>query len=673
MTHIPLRTKFAFTGQLQLTEEQRQDLRGQSLVVNLVDAQGERRRVSAQDVQFDVNTGVATVSLQSSVFSAERALTAAERLSAMGQFEERRTQAERGFRQNALGYSRLEIHPEKPSPSGVFSFYTQQWLSLPAMARLSDQRVQSLSSEVITGLRVGRVQAIVFDEAGAPIRSALLTVVPLLAKGNRQTDLQPWNFVDEARLSPIGSLTAEDGTALIWPVPAQIDPRTGGEPKFQVLATANGFCPAVTPVLGQSDLATPVKVILRTCSKGEVQIDSPAWTVAFAPNVKTSSAATESLPAGSALTNQETLQLVFSNRSPVVRGIKVSLLDGVSEQSAVLSEQRFEVFQPQVTIDLPEFFKSGTSSSGPFSIVVESLLSARDTAAGVKPARALLYGEKLVRRLAPVSATRFIVRGAMGVDNIISGQSGSNFELIYRDCVAGTLLSLVFSDVPVSNPNLRWFACDPAGNVLKVDDYATSLSAIGGFKSVQFFIMDTYGNVSRDDTRNRINQRENVWVDFGSPQANQLVFGENIDVVPVATSLPVNEDLPSVQVLRPTNVTQFQVALRSGRCTEISGVDPIKDGVDSTEFRGQKIAKLYAGPQKNFDDMLSAAADCQGGGVTLGAATVVFPAGNIQSPAKIFVTLFDMSGNLGSVELSVPRCNADPPSTVPSENVCWNP
>jgi hypothetical protein len=666
VSEVPTRARFKVSGTLKLSDAQRALAIARSPQFSIVDAKGERRIIPAQSAVFDAVSGRFAFAVSRQDFYSRRGLSPAESLASLGQISPESALPVQGFRGSELGHLRFEVFlSNENSESSILPLYAQRWVTLPVLSRFGQNNALAVDSLPIESTQVAQLRARIVDAQSRPIAGALVTIVPLQSSTSREADAELLDFTRDGNFTPIAAQSDVEGRVVLWPVP--LDPQ--GNKQFQVIATADGYCTSTSRPRIAREKNDEVEVQLQQCSIEQKNAVDPTWDVSLVSPLAKLESATATLPSGTYLTNADSIELEFKSKSSLKRGFRIRIYEGTQAQGTMLSQQLFRVFAPRIKVALPSMFKDRTSTRGSFVILVESLLSEEDIAAGMKSERATFTFDKIVRSLSSVFASRFQIVGATGTENVISGDPTVPFWVKYLDCSEGMKFALSFSETESFTPPLVWHTCQPQGNLLTLADLGIQLTRAGGFKNAAFFLKDRYENISRDDPVNKINQRSNVWFDFGSPDLSGVDLGSEIDIVPANTTLPVSTK-PAAAQLQPSTAGQYVLTLRQNACSGVPGIDAVADGNDPTLGRGQKISKIFVGSNKTRSEMLSASVNCENSGIALGDARVDFPASTSTDPATLRVTVFDLAGNAASRTYSVPLCTGGAPA---SENVCWSP
>lgn len=662
---VPLRGTFLVEGQLALTPEIENKLKSSPANFAWVDKEGVRQPLSG--VSFDKTTGRFSFEFKRDNLIRRIGYSLPELNALMGFNRPLERLSAQGYDQNETGFIRLEVFSEVSlGDSGEIVYYTQKLAGLPMSASFSTNRSLNMDPVPIQTLKVGSIKVNVKDSSGKPVEGALVSVIPLAIFEGKSDDFRPFNFRQQSIFTPSGSLSNAQGSAHTWPVPLGVDKTS----KFQISVSHPNFCTQVSAPAFHDSALPAVNVTLTSCTEQQRSNKQIDWDVAFPSNLFILSQPRGSLPAGTAFTNEEKVELQFTNKSSTLRGLTVRIHEGNDTGAPVILTQEFSTFADKLVVNLPPTFNNGTSASGRFLINLIARVSDEDKAAGIKEFSKTLDGNKGVFRLEPVRQTDFQILGHNSVLNLISGQDGQEFKVKYTQCKAGIKIGIVISEDGKKEPAANLVPCNVNGNTFTLKDVFKGFSKKVGNNVIQFFRTDEFNNISADDISAVPTQnRRLIEVDYGSPNALDAALGLLTAIVPNNTNLPVSPDGLARSQITPASVNNFSfIFTEQSSFSSCNLVDPVPvedlDPPDSNS--GKAVGQFYVGPVKSRSAMLADSLNCERVKFVLSTDTVTFPA-DAAASATLTLTLFDKAGNSSSGELLIPPCSA----ADNGEGVCW--
>ncbi len=665
---VPLRGTFLVTGKIALTDALAERLKTSPLTFAWVDKNGVRNPIN--NVNMDNVTGEFSFDFKRENLIRKMGYSLPEYTALMGWARPLERLSSQGYDLNETGFLRLEAYSEITNgDSGDITTYIQKIAGLPMSASFSTTRTLVVDASPIQPLKVGVIKVRVKDTNGLPVSGALVSAVPLNVTGGKTYDVRPYDFRTQSPFTPVANLTNSEGTAQAWPVPQGTDKTS----KFQISVSRSGYCTQLSSPTFHEATLTPIEVTLTPCTDAQIMNSEIDWDVSFPNSLFVLNEARGALPVGTGYTNQEQVELQFTNKSGVIRGFTLQIHEGLTTDSGVILTQEFPTFADKLLVDLPGTFSNGTTASGNFLINMIARLSDEDKAAGRKPFTKSLFGYKGVFTLEPVNQEDFIITGYKNEENLISGQSDATFTVKYTQCREGYKIGVAISPEGKSNPSVDFVPCSTAGNVFKIKDVFKGFTKQSGNNVVQFFRTDEFSNKSIDDTRvNQVNKvnRRTIEIDYGSPDPSQAVFGTDLAIITSNTALPVYNDLLTNVEITPATIGNYSLVFtmrNSGSSTsscELINPVPVEDMLTPDSTNGRTVRDFYAGVTKSIPEMKAESVSCTSGKFQLTSNNVSFPA-NASSSATITLTLFDKAGNSATGSVSIPPC----PDT--SKKVCW--
>lgn len=662
---VPLRGTFLVEGQLALTPEIEKILASSPPNFAWVDKEGVRQPLSG--VTFDKTTGRFSFDFKRDNLIRRIGYSLPELNALMGFNRPLERLSAQGYDQNETGFIRLEVFSEVSiGDSGEILYYTQKLAGLPMSASFSTNRSLNMDPVPIQTLKVGSIKVNVKDSSGKPVEGALVSVIPLSIFESKSDDFRPFNFRQQSIFTPSGSLSNAQGSTHAWPVPLGVDKTT----KFQISVSHPNFCTQVSAPTFHDSALPAVNVTLTSCTEQQRSNNQIDWDVAFPSNLFILSQPRGSLPAGTAFTNEEKVELQFTNKSSTLRGLTVRIHEGDDTGAPVILTQEFSTFADKLVVNLPPTFNNGTSASGRFLINLIARVSDEDKAAGIKEFSKTLDGNKGVFRLEPVRQTDFQILGHNSALDLISGQDGQQFKVKYTQCKAGIKIGIVISEEGKKEPAANLFPCNVNGNTFTLKDVFKGFSKKVGNNVIQFFRTDEFNNISADDISAVPSEnRRLIEVDYGSPNALDAALGSLTAIVPANTNLPVSSLGLSRSQITPASVNDFAIVFTeqfsTSSCSLVDPV-PVEDLDPPDSNNGKDVGQFYVGPIKSRDEMLASSLTCETGKFVLSTDTVTFPE-DATASATLTLTLFDKAGNSSSGVLLIPPC-ASPDN---GEGVCW--
>lgn len=662
---VPLRGTFLVEGKLALTESLSQKVKSKAPNFSWVDKSGIRQPISP--INFDSTTGQFSFEFKRDNLIRKVGTSIPELSALMGWARPLERLSSQGYDQNETGFIRIEAYSEiSNGNSGEISYYLQKIAGIPMSASFSTTRSLIVDAEPIATQKVGVVKVNVKNLEGQSIQGALVSVIPLSVTGSKTYDLKPFDFRTLPQFSPVASMTNADGVAQAWPIPLGTDKTT----KFQITVAHADYCTQFSsPAIHESSLPA-IDVKLTPCTSAERTNQDVNWDVAFPSSLFVLSEARGALPVGTGLTNQEQVELQFTNKSSVARGLTVQIHEGETTESPVVMRQEVGTFANKLVIDLPPTFRDGTTASGRFLINLIARLSDEDKAAGRAAFSKQLTGSKGVYRLDPSKETDFQLIGHKSIQNLISGQDNKPFIVKYSKCSAGIKIAIAISPEGKKDPSVSYVPCDKNGNSFLFKNVYKGFSKNGGNHVIQFFHTDEFLNKSPDDSGSvtPVNRR-NIEVDYGSPNANNAVLdsfttiiGKNDPVPPVGP--------PATRVeLTPSNLSDYAVAFIApsgiSKCDVVNPI-PVPEIATPDSTSGQTVGQFYLGPVKSEAELLKSAVSCATGKIGLSGEHVTFPT-NAAESASLLLTLIDTAGNYSSGSVPILPCAA----ATSGEKICW--
>ncbi|MFZ9520322.1 MAG: hypothetical protein ACO3A4_07585 [Silvanigrellaceae bacterium] len=666
---IPLRGAFLVEGQLAFIEAVQQKVKATPPTFSWVDRNGVRQPLN--NVNFNATDGKFSFEFKRENLIRKMGYSLPEFTALMGSASPLERLSSLGYDQNETGFIRLEAYSEiSTGNSGEISYYTQKVSGLPMSASFSTSRSLSMGNEPIQTAKVGVVKVIVKDNKGNPVEGAIVNVIPLNVFGGKTYDIKPYDFRLQSPFTPVANHTNAQGIAYAWPVPLGTDKLS----KFQIAASHINYCTQTSaPVLHETTLQATT-ITLVPCDETQTKNLEVDWDVAFPPSLFVLSEPKGTLPAGTGYTNQEQVELLFTNKSALLRGITVNVHEGDSTEKPVVMSQDIYTFAEKLVIDLPGTFNNGTTASGRFLINLMAKLSDADIAAGRKPFSKSLTGNKGVFKLNAAVQSEFQVIGYNQFQNIISGNTDSTFVVKYTKCAPGYKIGVVISAEGKKDPAVNFVACDKAGNTFKLSEVFKGFTKQPGNNVIQFFRTDEFQNKSPDDASINQTNRRNIEIDYGTPDPTKATLGSMIAVVPKDTVEKLKPDLVTDATIEITNANLSQYALMftvdAGTST-CELINPLAvenmDNPDSNSGRG--VSHFYVGPTKSKSEMSNAAITCSSTSKAILSGDIVeFPT-SPSEPATFKLTLFDKAGNFTTGTVSIPACTPTPANL--DERVCW--
>ncbi|MEN9811194.1 MAG: hypothetical protein RLZZ488_2761 [Pseudomonadota bacterium] len=669
---VPLRGTFLVEGQLALSTEIEKKLQVAPPNFAWVDKDGVRQPLSG--VSFDNTTGRFSFEFKRDNLIRRIGYSLPELTALMGFNRPLERLSAQGFDQNETGFIRLEVYSEvSTGDSGEIFLYTQKLAGLPMSASFSTNRSLNMDPVPIQTFKVGSIRVNVKDSSGNPVEGALVSVIPLAIFEGKADDFRPFNLRQQSLFTPSGNLSDAKGSAHAWPVPLGADKTA----KFQIAVSHPNFCTQVSAPAFHDPALSAVDVTLIPCESQQRNNNQIDWDVAFPANLFILDVPRGSLPAGTAFTNEEKVELRLINKSSTLRGITVRIHEGDDTGAPVILTQEFPTFADKLVVNLPPTFNNGTSASGRFVINLIARVSDEDKASGIKEFSKTLDGNKGVFRLEPVKQTDFQILGHNSAPDLISGQDDQQFKVKYTLCKAGIKIGIVISEEGKKEPTANLVPCNVNGNTFKIKDVFKGFSKKVGSNVIQFFRTDEFNNVSADDISAvpTLNRRL-VEVDYGSPNAIDAELGllsaivaNSSTVRPDPFATAPNPAAMTRSQLTPSNVKDFSFVFteQSGTssCELVDSV-PVADLETPDSSNGKEVGQFYVGPVKSRDEMLAASVSCETGKFVLSTDSITFP-DNATASATLTLTLFDKAGNSSSGELLIPPCTA--PDN--GERVCW--
>jgi len=665
---VPLRGTFLVTGKIALTDVLAEKLKTSPLTFAWVDKNGIRNPIT--NVNMDNVTGEFSFDFKREKMIRKMGYSLPEYTALMGWARPLERLSSQGYDLNETGFLRLEAYSEVTNgDSGEIATYVQKIAGLPMSASFSTSRTLVVDAFPIQPLKVGVIKVRVKDANNLPVVGALVSAVPLNVTGGKTYDVKPFDFRTQSPFTPVANLTDSEGTAQVWPVPQGTDKTS----KFQISVSRSGYCTQLTsPNFHESTLA-PIDVALTPCTDAQTTNPEIDWDVAFPSSLFVLNEARGALPVGTGYTNQEQVELQFTNKSGTIRGFTLQIHEGLTTDDGVIMTQDFPTFANKLLVDLPGTFRNGTTNNGNFLINIIARLSDEDKAAGRKVFTKSLIGNKGVFSLEPVNQEDFIIMGYKNEENLISGQSDSTFTVKYTACRDGYKIGVAISPEGKPNPSVDFVPCSTAGNVFKIKDVFKGFTKQSGNNVAQFFRTDEFSNKSIDDTRvnqvNKVNRRI-IELDYGSPDPSQAVFGTDLALVTNSTSLPVYNDLLNNVEITPASIGNYSLVFtmrNSGSSTsscELINPVPVEDLPTPDSTTGRTVRDFYVGAVKSTAAMQAESLSCTSGKFPLTTSNVSFPA-TTSGSATLTLTLFDKAGNSATGNVSIPPC----PDT--SKKVCW--
>lgn len=667
---IPLRGTFLVEGKLAFSESAQQKLNSTPPAFTWVDHNGIRQPLN--NVNFNPADGKFSFEFRRENLIRKMGYSIPEFTALMGSASPLERLSTLGYDQNETGFIRVEAYSEiSTGNSGEIACYMQKVAGLPMSASFSTSKSLMMGNEPIQTGKVGVVKVFVKDSNGNPIEGALVNIIPLNVVGGKTYDLRPYDMRLQSAFTPVANQTNAQGVAYAWPVPLGIDKLS----KFQIAASHSKYCTQVSaPALHDVSLAATT-ITLVPCDEDQVKNLEVDWDVAFPSSLYVLSEPKGTLPAGTGYTNQEQVELLFKNRSALLRGITVNIHEGDSVEKPVVLTQEINTFANKIVIDLPGTFNNGTTASGRFLINLMAKLSDADLAAGKKPFSKSLTGNKGVYKLNPAVQSEFQVLGHNQIQNLISGNSDSSFVVKYTKCAPGYHIGVVISPDGKKDPIVNYVPCDKAGNTFMLVDVFKGFTKQPGNNVIQFFRTDEFQNKSPDDPGINQTNRRTIEIDYGTPDPAMAVLGSHIAIVPSGTTMPKYRSdftgAPRVEI-SPSTLSQFAFIFASdpgGSTCDLINPIAVSNMGNPDSNTGTGVGQFYLGPTKSKADMNFSATACNDTSKKILSSDLInFPNSNAD-PATISLTLFDKAGNYATGIVSIPACT---PSNT-TVQVCWKP
>ena len=159
--------------------------------------------------------------------------------------------------------------------------------------------------------QVGRISASVTDQDGAVIKQVKLMVVP-------KVDADVVDITASSLYAPVAKTIDDDGAHTLFPVPAD-----GVDPRFHVIAMAEGYCPYVSEeLIYEESKPSEISIVLELCPDASSQ--TPSIQLAFENSIKTQTE--NDLTTG--FVNSSEFKLNFKSLSSQMRGFRVLVYEG---------------------------------------------------------------------------------------------------------------------------------------------------------------------------------------------------------------------------------------------------------------------------------------------------------------------------------------------------------
>ncbi|NBX16121.1 MAG: hypothetical protein EBR09_02020 [Proteobacteria bacterium] len=661
---VPLRGTFLVTGKMALSESTVELVRNTPPIFSWIDKNGLRNPLT--NVQFDPSTGDISFEFKRENFIRRMGYSLPEFNSLMGWAKPLERLSTQGYEDTETGFIRFEAYSEiSNGDSGIVKYYLQKVAGLPMSASFSTGKTLVVDTAPIATYQVGVVKVKVTDTSGSPVSNALVSVIPLNVTGGKTYDVKPYDFRTQSPFTPAANLTDGTGVAMAWPIPVGTDKSS----KFQISVSREGFCTQMSAPAFHEPTMSPVEIVLPACSQQQTVHGEIDWEVSYPNGMFVLGQERGTLPQGTGYTNQEQVELQFTNRSGIIRGFTLQIHEGQTTDDAVIMTQEFPTFANRLVVDLPPTFANGTSNSGTFLINMIARLSDQDKAAGRKAFSKKLIGNKGIFRIEPALQEDFEVIGHKTFQNLISGQSDATFTVKYSKCKEGYKIGVAVSPEGKKNPDVTLSACSASGNIFNLKDVFKGFSKQSGNNVIQFFRTDEFQNISADDISVSPVNRRTIEIDYGSPDPAQLFLDTDIAVVANSTTLPVMQPVTTPRVeLTAATLSDYSLVFTNtgaGSICEFANPVPVQDMVSPDSTSGRAIDVFYVGGPKSKAEMLSGAAACSGGKFQLSPALVKLPAISTQN-ATLKLTVFDKAGNYASGTVSITPCVPDT-----GQKVCW--
>ncbi len=564
-----------------------------------------------------------------------------------------------------VGVFRFELFPDAASSFNIpTTAYFQSYLPLPRVSSYGTAQTVRLTPARAGGLKtypVGKVLAKILSKSGAPIENADVLIVPL--DFSKQSlgfalPLLPWK---NPEYSPVFVKSNKMGQAILFPVPMNVD-----ESKFQVVASAPGYCFGSTPqTLFVAGNVNEITLKLDECNEEKKNQKNSEFSAEFGEGVNVTTDSESGLK--KAFTNGNSLQLKFSAFTPILRGFEIKLFAGKKPSSKSLYELKLYTFASSHNLTLPTYLDEGGVKDGTFLVEIKSLYSEYDRENYGESPKVQMLGVRS-SEVPQVDAQDFKVTNEFNSENLISGKADSEFKIVYAKCNTNTQIG-VAAGSEYDKKNIKFFPCDASGTFLKFSELKSLFSEYGGFQSFSFFVKNQYGTLNVDDSLNKTNKKQ-VYIDFGKPESSNLTALSNFGFAP--KNIKPGADLSSAYsftsaghevVLRPNNFEQYGFLFSYlGDC--VAGAsDSDKDG---TLDDAKTISRFILMPNQNsasasqWKEISTLCSDSR----QLKNGDIIFPTDSAAN-AKYYFQVADKAGNKSDViEKLIPPCTG-------GQALCW--
>lgn len=568
------------------------------------------------------------------------------------------------FGEKTIGFARIEIVGEdafKTSKPAVS--YAQILVPITRRSVLSDDQPLVLEGKgggkIKLDEQIARLRVKVINQAnGSPISGALVTAIALNKK-------EPLLTTDNPTHGPIYQSTGSDGYADVFGIRVA----SGADPSTQLIVIAKGYCNFVDePQAFFLSSKIERTVALQPCS-GDDDDKPGRFRIAFDDAVHKSKIEYEGVMQERGLINEDKIKINLLTSSQVIRPLRIMVYEGAKPEGKPRTDLTLPTFSSSVDINVPVVFGAGKSLSGMFTVTVQSIFSDLDRSQFGAPPVEVLYGVKSVTR-PTVNLEDVMFRSSVGVDGVISGNTGNSFSVEYKGCEDGGEMAVWLGVTAPVVDDLPFQPCFGVAVRLTPEQAGiTTGLRIGGSRIAYVYYRDPFGNVN-EIFQNANSGKKSVYVDFGIPNLS-------MQPVPFASSYgfanksdPKGEGTQSYifktgLVLTPSTIQNFVLRF-AGSIACQHGNPSTEDGSGSSDDKGHLIATFSSGPSAAL-----AAANSEtkcGEDRSLAAADIDFPS-VVSAQANIYFRVRDLAGNVSQPILQpIPPCGGSS-----SVHVCWQP
>jgi len=584
------------------------------------------------------------------------------------------------FSRKIIGQLRIEARPKEIPDQHNLVPYSQFILPLSRVSSFSSSETITVENDVPLQI-VGASRVRVVDAEGQGIPQAKVAIYP---HGDLQLEDQSLRPLWHSPIyRPIATLTNERGYADLLPL---VDQGT-----FQIFVEADGYCSYMS-----EEMAFDVKVALLpnlVLQKCETLSEQMTFRSAWDSSVRTfEDKRLDGNAYSFAYTNEETLWIASENTSQVLRPMRVTVLEEPNEKADPCVYEGYpetrKIFTSRIKVKLPvQFYRSFCNSptkgaSGVFLVKLETLDSQGDVLH-----TQVLYGKKSTAIPPTVDKTKVTLANPLGVSNVLAGQNGSTF----------TIKSSIFCKPRwqlgvrlLGTSSILYSPClDSLEAKFLLDDLklpATQSTVARNIK-LELFLKDEYANLSlNDESVNRINLTNNIFIDYGVPEVEDIRnrftthFGfasKTLSGLPAGTFLPSGTTTDTA-ILTPSTLSDS--VFRFEPASSCATVRTDADGTGSPR-PGAQIYGFALGASATAANSISSAAfqKCSQNGVVrdyvLKTGDIAFP-NDPTASAVFFLRFIDPAGLASEARsFSIPPCPAfiEISPSNPTTPVCWRP